>query len=57
MRDKHYKTKSFRLSDEVIKELDKRIIDYKLNEEEQAAFNKSADAVRNMNDVLSTLSL
>jgi malate dehydrogenase len=31
------------------------IIDYKLNEEEQAAFNKSADAVRNMNQVLDTL--
>ena len=34
-----------------------KIIDYKLNEEEQAAFNKSADAVRNMNNVLGTLSL
>ena len=34
-----------------------KIIDYKLNAEEQAAFNKSADAVRNMNDVLATLSL
>ena len=34
-----------------------KIIDYKLNEEEQAAFNKSADAVRNMNNVLSTLSI
>jgi len=34
-----------------------KIIDYKLNDEEQAAFNKSADAVRNMNDVLATLSL
>lgn len=33
------------------------IVDYKLNEVEQAAFNKSADAVRNMNSVLSTLSL
>lgn len=32
-----------------------KIIDYKLNEEEQAAFNKSADAVRNMNNVLKTL--
>lgn len=32
-----------------------KIIDFKLNEEEQAAFNKSADAVRNMNDVLKTL--
>jgi malate dehydrogenase len=31
------------------------IVDYKLNEEEQAAFNKSADAVRSMNSVLSTL--
>lgn len=34
-----------------------KIVDYKLNEEEQAAFKKSADAVRNMNDVLSTLSI
>ena len=33
------------------------IIDYKLNDEEQAAFNKSADAVRNMNGVLSTLNI
>ena len=33
------------------------IVDYKLSEEEQAAFNKSADAVRNMNAVLYTLSL
>lgn len=32
-----------------------RIVDYKLNEEEQAAFNKSADAVRSMNAVLETL--
>jgi malate dehydrogenase len=32
-----------------------KIVDYKLNEEEQAAFAKSADAVRNMNQVLSTL--
>jgi malate dehydrogenase len=32
-----------------------KIVDYKLNAEEQAAFNKSADAVRNMNDVLKTL--
>lgn len=32
-----------------------KIVDYKLNDEEQAAFNKSADAVRNMNDVLKTL--
>jgi len=34
-----------------------KIIDYKLNEEEQAAFNKSAEAVRNMNSVLSTISI
>jgi malate dehydrogenase len=33
------------------------IVDYKLNETEQAAFAKSADAVRNMNEVLSTLNL
>lgn len=32
-----------------------KIIDYKLNEEEQAAFNKSAEAVRNMNQVLDTI--
>jgi malate dehydrogenase len=32
-----------------------RIVDYKLNTEEQTTFNKSADAVRNMNDVLKTL--
>ena len=32
-----------------------RIVDYKLNETEQAEFNKSADAVRSMNDVLKTL--
>ena len=32
-----------------------KIVDYKLNEEEQATFNKSADAVRSMNDVLKTL--
>lgn len=32
-----------------------KIIDFKLNEEEQASFNKSADAVRNMNNVLKTL--
>ncbi|HRH59754.1 MAG TPA: malate dehydrogenase [Chitinophagaceae bacterium] len=32
-----------------------KIIDYKLNADEQALFNKSADAVRNMNDVLKTL--
>lgn len=34
-----------------------KIVDYKLNEEEQAAFAKSADAVRSMNSVLSTLSI
>ncbi len=33
------------------------IVDYKLNEEEQAAFSKSADAVRSMNSVLSTMSM
>lgn len=32
-----------------------KIIDLKLNAEEQAAFNKSAEAVRSMNDVLKTL--
>ena len=32
-----------------------KIIDFQLNDEEQASFNKSADAVRNMNSVLSTL--
>lgn len=32
-----------------------KIVDYKLNEQEQATFNKSADAVRSMNDVLKTL--
>jgi malate dehydrogenase len=32
-----------------------QIIDFKLSDEEQAAFNKSADAVRTMNDVLKTL--
>jgi malate dehydrogenase len=32
-----------------------RIIDYKLNKEEKDLFNKSADAVRSMNDVLKTL--
>ncbi|HVK49266.1 MAG TPA: malate dehydrogenase [Pseudobacter sp.] len=32
-----------------------KIVDFKLNEEEQALFNKSADAVRSMNDVLKTL--
>lgn len=34
-----------------------KIVDYKLNEEEMAAMQKSADAVRNMNQVLETLSL
>lgn len=32
-----------------------KIVDFPLNEEEQALFSKSADAVRNMNDVLKTL--
>lgn len=32
-----------------------KIVDFGLNEAEQAAFNKSADAVRGMNDVLKTL--
>jgi malate dehydrogenase len=32
-----------------------KIIDFELNAEEQASFNKSADAVRSMNDVLKTL--
>jgi malate dehydrogenase len=32
-----------------------KIVDYKLNSEEQELFNKSAEAVRNMNDVLKTL--
>ena len=32
-----------------------KIIDYKLNDAEQASFNKSADAVRSMNAVLDTL--
>ncbi len=32
-----------------------KIIDYMLNDNEQTTFNKSADAVRNMNDVLKTL--
>ena len=32
-----------------------RIVDFTLSDTEQAAFNKSADAVRNMNDVLKTL--
>jgi malate dehydrogenase len=32
-----------------------KILDYKLNDDEQALFSKSADAVRKMNDVLKTL--
>ncbi|MBX2934983.1 MAG: malate dehydrogenase [Ferruginibacter sp.] len=32
-----------------------KIIDYKLNDEEQVLFNKSADAVRNMNNALGSL--
>jgi malate dehydrogenase len=32
-----------------------KIVDFKLNEEEKALFTKSADAVRNMNDVLKTI--
>jgi len=32
-----------------------KIIDFSLNDEEQILFNKSADAVRSMNDVLKTL--
>jgi len=31
------------------------MFEMKLSADEQAAFNKSADAVRNMNDVLKTL--
>lgn len=34
-----------------------KIIDYKLTEEEQALFNKSAEAVRNMNSVLATMAV
>ena len=34
-----------------------RVVDYSLNEEEKAAMAKSAEAVRNMNSVLATLSL
>jgi malate dehydrogenase len=33
------------------------MVDFKLNDEEKAAFAKSADAVRNMNEVLGTLSI
>ncbi len=32
-----------------------RVLEFDLNDEENAAFNKSADAVRSMNDVLKTL--
>jgi malate dehydrogenase len=32
-----------------------KIIPIEMNADEQALFNKSADAVRNMNDVLKTL--
>lgn len=32
-----------------------KIVDFKLNDEEQSSFNKSADAVRKMNEVLKTL--
>jgi len=32
-----------------------KIVDYKLNAEEQTAFNASADAVRSMNEVLKTI--
>ncbi|SHF82584.1 malate dehydrogenase [Pedobacter caeni] len=34
-----------------------KVIDYKLNDEEQASFNKSADAVRAMNSVLHDMKL
>ncbi len=34
-----------------------KIVDFKLNSDEQDAFNKSANAVRNMNTVLSTLNV
>jgi malate dehydrogenase len=34
-----------------------KIVDYKLNEEELEAMNKSAEAVSNMNSVLATLSI
>ena len=34
-----------------------KIIDYKLDEKEQSAFNKSAEAVRNMNNVLKEMKL
>jgi malate dehydrogenase len=34
-----------------------KIVDFKLDEAEQAAFNKSADAVRAMNEVLKTIEM
>lgn len=34
-----------------------KIVDFKLNEEERAAFNKSAEAVRTMNNILTTLEI
>jgi malate dehydrogenase len=34
-----------------------KIVDFKLNDEEKAAMSKSAEAVRNMNAVLATLSI
>ena len=34
-----------------------KIIDFKLNDEEKALFAKSADAVRSMNSVLSTVTV
>jgi malate dehydrogenase len=34
-----------------------QIVDYKLDSEEQALFNKSADAVRSMNQVLADMKL
>ena len=34
-----------------------KIVDYSLTADEQAAFNKSADAVRNMNQVLADSNL
>lgn len=34
-----------------------KIIDYKLNDQEQQSFNKSAEAVRNMNNVLKEMNL
>jgi malate dehydrogenase len=33
------------------------IVDYRLDSDEQALFNKSADAVRNMNQVLTDMKL